>query len=130
MENSTYAHTSSRAISVRGRSAPFQSYGLKREGNVSGSEKLYVDDCAALTVRMSPGIPPSNPRLKRVERDISGVIGGELKFHVCLKLDYGHRGWAFLCPKCQKRAFTLYFPPRSTGPACRNCLNLSYRHTD
>jgi hypothetical protein len=30
---------------------------------VSLSEKLYVDDCAALTVQMMPDIPPSNSRL-------------------------------------------------------------------
>jgi hypothetical protein len=92
------------------------------------SEKLYVHNCTALTVQMCPGIPPSNPRLTRVERDISGVIGGELKFQIRLKLAYGHRGWAFLCPECQKRSFLLYFPPRSTNAACRACLNLSYRH--
>ena len=92
------------------------------------TEKFYVDDCAALTVRMVPGIPPSNPRLTRVERDISGVIGGELPFRLRLKLAYGHRGWAYLCPKCQNRVFILYFPPASLDLACRACLGLSYRH--
>ncbi len=97
---------------------------------MSISEKLYVDDCATLTVQMVPGIPPSNPRLTLVYRDISGVIGGNLTFQLRLKVAYGHRGWAYVCPACQRRAFILYFPPGSTQAACRTCLNLSYRHEE
>lgn len=92
------------------------------------SEKLYVDDCATLKVRMIPGIPPSNPRLTAVMRDVSGVIGGKLPFQLRLKLMYGHRGWACICPRCERRAFILYFPPGSAEAACRTCLGLSYRH--
>lgn len=92
-------------------------------------EKLYIDDCGALTVKVIPGIPPSNPRLTAIEGDISGVIG-QLPFQFRLKLTRGHRGWACICPKCERRVFILYFPPGSAEAACRTCLGLSYRHTE
>jgi hypothetical protein len=113
----TYSHQSQNSAASRG-------------GATTWEEKLYVDDCAALTVKMMPGIPPSNPRLTAVMRDISGVIGGELPFQLRLKLTYGHRGWAYCCPECERRAFILYFAPHSIDAQCQYCLRLSYRHND
>jgi hypothetical protein len=37
----------------------------------------------------------------------------------------GTRSW-FICPRCKKRAGTLYKPPTKDELLCRKCHNLSY----
>lgn len=100
---------------------------LEAPGFAPPSSEFYVDDCAALTVAMAPGIPPRNTTLRRVVREISGVVFGELSFLLSVTVDHGHRGWAYLCPRCRRRVFILFFAQRSTDAACRKCLGLKYR---
>jgi hypothetical protein len=84
--------------------------------------RLKIEDCAALPISAVSYFK----RLHRDEElDISGTAAG-VSFCFTVKVIRGRRGWVFVCPKCQRTARTLYFPPGCDQPGCRNCLQLVY----
>lgn len=58
--------------------------------------------------------------------DVDGVIGGTRPFRTQLQVRRTKQGWRCLCPRCDRRAAVIYFPPDSVEPACRVCLRLTY----
>ncbi len=73
-----------------------------------------------------PMLPPHGSAITKTLIDVDGVIGGDRPFRIQLRITRTQRGWRYLCPRCDRRAAVIYFPPDSVEPTCRVCLRLVY----
>lgn len=94
-------------------------------GRPRSSNRLRKEDCAALPISMLR-LPSTGHALTETVIPVEGVIGGDRPFRVQLRITRTQRGWRYLCPRCDRRAAVIYFPPDSNEPACRVCLRLVY----
>lgn len=79
-----------------------------------------------MPVRTLPNLPERpHPNLE-TEMSFVGDIGGVPPFRITLRLVWTGRAWLCFCPQCGRRAAMLYFPPGSTEPGCRACLQIVY----
>ncbi len=92
--------------------------------NDSG-KKFLVDECQKISI--TTYIRQAKAKLKNallmstLEMDSKAIelTPSKTSFH-------GERYW-FKCPKCSKRAGTLFVHPLNHEIGCRKCLNLEYR---
>lgn len=95
---------------------------MNRLGRPKSSKRIRKQDCAAVPIReLEPLIRGTDAVIP-----LSGTIGGVLPFQLEIRVMRTAAGWRCLCPRCNRRAAMIYFPPNSTEPGCRVCLRLVY----